>query len=425
MKETIKKIIIENQQRNLNVKKRELELPEVEKVISLIGLRRVGKTSLFFSKINQLIKNGVKREEIIYINFDDERLLEFNVKNFEDILTAYYELYPQNHNKLIYLFLDEIQNIDNWERFVRRLSERKELYRVYLTGSSSRLLSSEIATSLRGRTLAYYLYPLSFKEYLYFNGIELENNWLYSSQAYLVKNKFNQYIQEGGFPELINKDLKKEILNNYIDMIIYKDLIERYNIKNILLIKNLIRFIATNSSKFFSINSYYNLVKQELRVSRETIIEYMGYLEDINFVFLIPKFDYSIKAQQSSQKKIYTIDTGLANSISFEFSEDKGRKLENLVFIELKRLGKEIFYHNQKKECDFVIKEGEDITEAIQVTDNIDNFKTKKREFEGLLDACKSYNLKKGLILTEDDEEEFMQENIKIIVKPIWKWLLE
>jgi hypothetical protein len=442
MKEILKKIILENQNREINVKKRDLELPTIDKVISLIGLRRVGKTHLFFYKINELKKKGLK-ENIIYINFDDDRLYNFKVNNFQEILEAYYELYPNIDNKL-YLFLDEIQNVQGWELFIRRLSENKEKYYIYLTGSSSKLLSKEISTHLRGRTLSFYLFPLSFKEYLRFNNLKLEKNYLYTNQRYEIKNLFNKYLIEGGFPEVINSDFKEQILQSYVDLIIYKDLIERYNLKNFTLLRNIIKYSCSNVSKLFSINSYYNSIKDNLKVSRDTIVEYVGYLNDINFLFFLPKFDYSLKNQNRSMNKVYLIDNGLANAISFKFSEDRGRLLENLVFIELKRRGKEIYYHKNKRECDFVIKDGFDIVEAIQVTKSLnEDFgdDTKKREFLGLIDALKTYNLKEGLILTEDEEfevivdekgmeirdsgREIRDKKFKIVVKPIWKWLLE
>nr|MDA3854765.1 ATP-binding protein [Candidatus Woesearchaeota archaeon] len=346
------------------------------------------------------------------------------LEEFDLIIQSYFELFEENLDKTIYIFFDEIQNITNWELFVRRLYDNQN-FKIYLTGSSSRLLSKEIATSLRGRTLSFNIYPLSFVEFLRFKELELEKNYLYSKQIFKIKKYFEEYLEFGGFPEILSEELKFEVLQSYLDLTVYKDLIERYNIRNIILIKSLLKFLFSNISKEFSINSYYNSIKDELRVSRETIVEYNSYLEDINVIHFLYKFDYSLKKQHSSQRKVYSIDTGFVNTMGFKFSEDKGRLLENLVFIELKRRNKEIYYHKNKKECDFVIKERLDIVKAIQVTKSLSDPDTKKREIEGLLDACNTYTLKEGLILTEDEEETFEQDNIKIVIKPIWKWLLE
>lgn len=323
--------------------------------------------------------------------------------------------------------------------FVKRLYETKK-YKIYVTGSSSKMLSKEIATELRGRSLPINVFPLSFKEYLKFKNIDIKDEVELIRNRHRVLHEFRNYMIYGGFPEIVNEELKYRVLNTYIDLIVYKDVIERYKIKNLELLKNLIKHLSTNIAKEFSVNSYFNFVKNSFYVSRDTISEYLGYLQDIQFVFLVPMFSYSFKKQLVNPKKIYCIDTGLANSVSFKFSEDKGRMLENLVFIELKRRGKEVFYHKGKghaplrtshyyggtgKECDFVIREGMDIVEAIQVVASLEDYDTRKREVSGLIDALKTYDLKEGLILTEDEEDEFEEKGFMIKVKPIWKWLLQ
>lgn len=423
MKEIIKKIIVENQEINVEPKKREFQIPTTKKIVTLIGPRRVGKSYLFFHYINNL-KKTIEKQKILLIDFDDGRLLPLDVSKLDLIMEAYYELYPEYINKTIYVFFDEIQNVTNWEYFVRRIYNNSTIS-LFLTGSSSKLLSKEIATTLRGRTISYSIYPLSFREFLYFKGVELNKESYYSSQRFEIKSYFNEFVEYGGFPEILDETLKIKILQSYLEHTLYKDLVERYNIRNIHLLKNLLNFLLNSISKEFSISSYYKSISKEIKTSRETIYEYLSYLEDSNVIYFLYKFDYSLKRQQSSKKKVYSIDTGFVTSNSFNFSQNNGKLLENIVFIELKRNELEIYYHKEKQECDFIIKQGKKITKAIQVTYSLGDEKTRKREVDGLVEACKIYGLNRGLILTQDEEEEFIEENIAIQVIPIWKWLLQ
>ncbi|NIA04234.1 MAG: AAA family ATPase, partial [Nitrospiraceae bacterium] len=295
----------------------------------------------------------------------------------------------------------------------------KENAKIFVTGSSSKLLSREIATNLRGRTLSYVLFPLSFKEFLEFKDFKLGPNYQFDSQRFDLKKLFNEYLEYGGFPEVVLGELKREILINYVDMIIYKDLIERYSIKNINLIKDLVKYITTNVSKFFSVRAY-SMVTPFKSVKLNTLYNYVSYLVESFFCFQVPVFSYSLKSQQLNPKKMYLIDNGFYSVYSFRFSENKGRLLENIVAVELKRRGKEIFYYRGKNECDFVVREKMKPVEAIQVCYEL-NEENKKRELKGLKEAMDKLNIKKGLILTYDQEETI--EGIRVM--PVWKWLLE
>ncbi len=420
MKNLIKKILKENEAIPKDLIPRKIKIIDINKIIVLIGARRVGKSYMLFNKIAELKK---KRRPFLFLNFEDERLLNFKAENCQLILDAYFEMYPENINKVVHLFFDEIQSLENFELFIKRVYERKK-YKIFLTGSSSKVLSKEIATSLRGRAYPVYIYPLSFKEFLEFKKIKLKKNFEYSEQRHLISAEFENYLKFGSYPEIVTSTKKKDLLKIYLDLMIYKDLIERYKIRNIKLLKTLLRFLITNISSNFSYNSVYKFLKQELNISRDTIIEYVGYLNEIAFVFLINKFNYSLKFQELSLKKSYILDNGFFYSSSFAFSENYGKLLENIVFLELKRKGYEIYYHKEKKECDFLIKEKDKITFAIQVSQTLKNDKTKKREIAGLIEACQNYNLKEGFILTLDEEDEFEKNKIKIITKPVWKWLL-
>jgi len=398
---------------------RELAIPQTNKIISLVGSRRVGKTFYFYQLINNLLDKGVSKECILYINFEDDRLFPIKTGELNDLLEAYYELYPDLKNKKKYFFFDEIQNVKNWEIFVRRIVD-KEKVEMYITGSSSKLLSKEIATSLRGRTLTFYLYPLSFKEFLKFKNIQVEKDISYSTKRFKIKYLFKEYLEYGAFPEVVKSEkLKQDILSNYFEMVIYRDLVERFSIRNINLLKMLSKYLITNVSSRFSINSYYKSLKQETKVSKETILEYLSHLSDINLIHLVPIFSYSLKVQQVNPSKAYCIDTGLRNAVSLRFSEDEGRLAENVVFIELKRRGHEIFYWKNTKEVDFVIKDKNNKIIAFNVsyTDEID-----EREITSLQEFKTKYSskIKDLIILTKDAEGK--KGNITLI--PLWKWLL-
>ena len=420
-KEMFKYIIKEFHEARLpELYERMLTIPETQKVISLIGLRRAGKTFYFYQLINNLIEDGINPSQILYINFEDDRILPLNVKDLNTILEAYYELYPENAGETLYLFFDEIQNIDNWELFIRRVHDKKNA-RIYITGSSSKLLSKEIATSLRGRTLSYYLFPLSFEEFLRFRQVTLNKDFEYTDARFRVKKLFSEYLVGGGFPEVVleAEELRQDILRNYFEMFIYRDLVERFSIRNTSLLKSLVKFLITNIGTTFSVNSFYRTIKKDMPVGKDTLIEYLSYLEDINLVYLVPIFSYSLKKQQVNPRKVYCIDNGLRNAVSFMFSKDEGRLAENLVFLELKRRSKEPYYWKNKGEVDFVIKDRDSSLTAINVsyTDEID-----ERETKALLEFADEFSpkVKELILLTKDLEKT--EGIIKII--PLWKWLI-
>ncbi|MDM7918805.1 MAG: ATP-binding protein [Methanosarcina sp.] len=421
-KELFKYLIKEFHERKLpEVYPRALEIPETGKIVSLIGARRIGKTSYFFQMVGKL-EAGVGRERILYINFEDERILPLDVKDLNLIFDAYYELYPENVDRELYLFFDEVQNVPGWEVFVRRLYDRGDL-KIFLTGSSSKMLSKELATSLRGRTLAFYLYPLDFREYLAFRGVEPVRDFEYSKQRFELKKLFEEYLYEGGFPEVVLEapELRKKILQDYFEMMIYRDLAERFSIRNTTLLKALTKYLVTNIGNPFSVTSYYKAIKQEQEVSKGTLLEYLSHLEDIFLIYFLPLFSYSLKAQAINPKKVYCIDNGLRNAVSFTFSKDEGRLAENLVFLELMRREKEIYYWKNGGEVDFVVKEDNSLT-AINVT-----YSTSIAERE--VSALKKFSeekefvpcIKELILLTKDTEKT--ENGIRYI--PLWKWMLE
>jgi len=422
-KELFKYLIKEFHERKLpEIYPRALEIPETRKIVSLIGARRIGKTSYFFQMIGEL-EASVGRERILYINFEDERILPLDGKDLNSILEAYYELYPENVDRELYLFFDEVQNVPGWEVFVRRLYDRGDL-KIFLTGSSSKMLSKELATSLRGRTLVFYLYPFDFREYLAFRGIELVRDFEYSKQRFELKKLFEEYLYEGGFPEVVLEvpELRKKILQDYFEMMIYRDLVERFSVRNTTLLKALTKYLVTNIGTPFSVTSYYKVIKQEQEVSKGTLLEYLSHLEDISLVYFLPLFSSSLKAQAINPKKVYCLDNGLWNAISFTFSKDEGRLAENLVFLELMRREKEVYYWKNGGEVDFVVKEEDNLLIAINVTysDSVT-----EREVSALKKFSKEEefgpHIKELILLTKDTEKT--ENGITYI--PLWKWMLE
>src|SRR3989344_3544353 len=399
---------------------RDLEVPATKKITSLVGSRRAGKTFYFYQLMKKLVEtNKLPKERIVYINFEYDRLFPLTITDLDDLIEAYYELYPANKGKQICFFFDEIQNIKDWEVFVRRLDD-KEKASIFVTGSSSKLLSKEIATSLRGRTLTFQLFPLNFREFLRFQKIELEKDFEYSSARFRVKKAFEEYLEYGGFPEvaLEEKPLKQKILNSYFEMSIYRDLVERFARRNTALLKSLAKYLITNVSTVFSINAYYRSISKEMPAGKDTILEYLSHLEDINLIYLLPVFSYSVKKQQLNPKKVYCVDNGLRNAVAFKFSKDEGRLAENLVFIELQRQEKEIFYWKNKNEVDFIIKNKDSSLEAINVCYSNE---ISEREAKGLHEFKKEFKKTKKLTLITKGTEK-KEHGINFI--PLWKWLL-
>ena len=395
-----------------NLVEREVSLNDCMKgneIIIITGIRRCGKSSLL-----KIISKKLNKK-FVYINFDDIRFTDFKVENFEDIEEIISEIRGIK-TEVIYL-LDEVQNVLSWERWVNNLYAKN--IKVFVTGSNSSLLSSEISTFLTGRNKVIKLYPFSFKEFLLFKKIKID--YQTTDERRIISQAFNEYFEKGGFPlVIINDDLS--LSKQYFEDILNKDIIKRYGIKKVKELKDLILYLFSNVSKTYS----YSTLKQISSIKSLSMINnYIEHLKNVFVASTINKFDYSIKKQRVSSSKFYVLDNSFLKTVAFNFSENTGKRLENLVFIELVRREVKVYYHLKKNECDFIIKEGLNITKAIQVCLILDNIVTKKREIDGLCEALKEYNLKEGLILTLDKEEEFMIDGKKIIIKPVWKWLLE
>ena len=374
--------------------RRSLEIASTNKIITIIGPRRAGKTYFLYEQMEDLLKKGIKKESIVYLNFEEPRLIGITFKEIRDIIKLQWEIYPESIKNKLYIFIDEPQNVKNWEIAVRGLND--EGFKIFLTGSSSKLLSKEIATSLRGRTLSYLLLPFSFNEFIKARNLDLDIKKLSSQEKSLLLNAINDYTEFGGFPEVVlenDKETKLKILNEYLNLVIYRDVIDRYNIRNSSLVKWLIKSLLSSFAKEFSVNKLYlSLKSQGINLSKNTLYSYISILEDSNFVFMLQKFNYSIRKRELGISKAYLADIGFEKI--GENSKDIGRKIENIVFLELVKGDKdeqELFYwkNQQQEEVDFVVKENNAVKELIQVCYDIKDNETKKRETRALLKAGK------------------------------------
>jgi uncharacterized protein len=380
-------------------------------VLVLTGLRRSGKSTL----LKQIIETYYDNKDFYYVTFEDERLFNFQARDFNDIYECLIDLYGPCKT----FFIDEIQNIQNFETFVRRFYEQG--FKFYITGSSAHLLSRELGTKLTGRHVDIMLKPFSFFEFLSLKGFRLDKESLYKTESRVqIKQFFEEYILNGGMPEyLIHGDL--ELLMNIYDDIIIKDIAVRYHIDNVATLREVYLYLVSNFSKAFS----YNEIKKTLDIgSVNTVINYISYLEETNFIQTITKYDTSIKKQLINDKKMYLVDTGFLQVLSTRLTMDKGWMLENIVFNQLKNQYTDVFYYANKHECDFVVIEKKAVTSVVQVAWEL-HTNNKDREVEGVLEAMDVFNKDEGVILTFDQEETLHREEKTVSIKPVWKWLLE
>lgn len=420
-RERLKEIILSNREFILNrvgriIRREFLVLPKrINKVVILYGPRRSGKTFILFDFFKKY------KDVSLYVDFEDDRLKDFQLSDFEVLREAFLELSPYLLNKRKVFLFDEIQNIKGWEKFCRRIVE-KENIDVFVTGSSSKIMPLEIGTSLRGRAWSIEVTPFSFREYLSMKGAELNKDLIYSSKKILVKRYFSEYMRWGGFPEIASlKDEfeKNKVIKEYLFSMFFKDLVERFNINNIHLLDTLMDGLFSCFSQKFSLTSFYKQYKDKFPFSKDTLfISYKNFLESM-LIFEVRKFAESTYKRLRNPAKIYLVDTGIARRIG---SEDLGRLLENIVFLELKRKADEIFYFEEERECDFIVKEKSKFF-PYQVSFEL-NEKNQEREIGGLILACKYLDKKGAILLTYDQEKEMKREGIKIEITPVWKWLL-
>lgn len=378
------------------------------------GVRRCGKSTL----LGQLLQRNAYGK-YYYFNFEDERLLSFTVEDFSKLHEVMVELYGERR----IFYFDEIQNIQNWEVYVRRMQDSG--YKFFITGSNASLLSKEMGTSLTGRHVDFELFPFSFSEFLHFK------QWQFSSQQFYdpvlrgqLRNLFNEYLEGGGMPEFLHYQ-QQTLLSQVYEDILFRDIISRHEINGIKALRELGLYLITNMARLFS----YTKIKNVLQLgSVNTVKNYIGYFEDCYLLSTINQFSYSLKEQLITNKKSYVVDNGLANAIAFQFSRNKGQFLENIVFTELlRRYHKNVYFYKTKNnlEVDFIVQHQQKITLLIQVCFQLEDEATKKREITALLKAMEETGLKQGLILTNEHQEELNINGMIINIMPVYQWLLK
>ena len=386
------------------------------------GTRRTGKSTIILQFINKLIRKGLASKNTLIVNFEDPRFRSLNLELLNKIYEIYLEeLLPEENH---YVVLDEVHQIKGWEKFVRFLKEAKRV-NVLITGSSSKLLSEEYSTLLSGRHIDLNVFPLSFKEFLEFKKINLKTDLDKIKHRHKIKNMLKEYIEYGSFPKVVltQEAEKKIILEGYFRDILLKDVQKRFKIKEVEKLETLAKYYLTNISTI----QPFNKVKKVVNLSLDSVERFANYFSIAGIFFFIPKFSYSYKEQILNPKKVYAIDTGLRNAVSFRFSQDLGRLIENIVLIELKRRNFEVYYwkSQREKEVDFVIKKDEQIKQLLQVCISLSDEKIKKREIQALIECSEYTKCKDLLIITQDYENKEKYEDKMIKYTPLWKWLLE
>ena len=400
----------------------DLVLERTSEIIAVAGPRRAGKTCYMYQLIQDLLAQGNwSREDILFVDFEDYRLTDFTAADTDALLTAFQQVAGKAPT---FLFFDEIQQLPGWSRVLRTLHNQNR-YRIVVTGSNAGLLEREIATELRGRCRNILMMPFSFPEFLRFHGIPDDERTLLTPARGRVLNAFEHYLKEGGFPEVVKKETvpeKRELLQTYYRTVFYRDILERYNVKAKTVLEAVMRYSLNAFSDLFSISMFEKELKRhQLPGSKQTISNYLGYLQEVFFLTAHEKFSYSPRQRIMNPKKIYLLDTGFS-LLSTDFSENRGKLLENAVAVEMFRRRAECFYYKGRRECDFIIKEGTKPKAAIQVCWKLTP-KNETRELRGLREAMNAFAIEEGFILTNDEERELTFETAKIKVRPVWKWL--
>ncbi|MFH1294639.1 MAG: ATP-binding protein [Candidatus Aenigmatarchaeota archaeon] len=400
------------------------ELLKTKEVVVLKGVRRSGKSTLLKLLIKEL-QQEISKKQILLVNFEDPRFYpHLGLELLEEIFETYRTFV--NPNGKCYILLDEIHYVEAWEKWVRK---QRDLHpnevKILVTGSSSRLLDTEYSTALTGRTLPITVFPLSFKEYLLFSGVKLGDVCGMRLKRQ-IKAQLEKYMTVGGFPEMLLTG-KQTLVQSYFDDILYKDIVDRFAVRDTKMMKRVAHFLLTNVSNEYT----YNSLRKMIGSSMDLVRQYIGYIESSYLIYSVNMFSFSLKEQNVNPRKVYCIDNGLRNIVGFKFSEDYGKLYENTVFLELKKTldgsPLEIYYWKNEsgKEVDFIVRHGMKTTAAIQVCWDMRNENTKKREVDALLDAMKEFKLKKGLIITESSEGEESFDDKVVEYVPLWKWLVD
>lgn len=395
-------------------------------ILVITGPRRAGKSYIMRQLAEGLVKEGkAVKEQILIINFEDPRFVGLNVEILTEIFSAYLEFIRPPARP--YVFLDEIQEVDGWEKWARTMHELGKA-KIIISGSNAKLLSRELSTVLTGRHLDVNVWPLSFKEFLLFKSILAQNRTDYLANESAIKSGWREYMEFGGFPEVVKQTTgKTETLLRYFEDLVEKDLVRRYQVRKVDKIKELARFYFSNIAKPATNTSAGGF----LELSADTTNKFAQYLNSVFLLYFVKRLSFKFKEQEKSPRKVYAVDVGLAKAVGFQFNDNFGRYLENAVYLELlrrqaERPGQELFYWKdvQHHEVDFAVKEKNKVARLIQVVWEMSEAKTQAREKKNLLKAMDEFGLKEGLIITGDVKGEEIIEGKKITILPIVEWLL-
>ena len=430
MLETIQTILIDAQETTWPTGvPRHLALKPIKGKASVcIGVRRCGKSTYLQQIIQKLLYGGVSPQNILYLNFFDDRLHSLRHDNLSIILDAYYSLFPEKKNReKVYCFFDEIQAVTGWEPFIDRLM-RTENCQVYLTGSSAHMLSTEIATQMRGRALSWELFPFSFREFLTAGNIDFSGS-LSTKKQLLIRKAFEEFWFTGGFPEVfqLDKNLRIKIHQEYFQAILFRDLVERHDISHPKALADLAYWLVDNTASLYSINKLTGYLKSlGHKVPKASVSSYLRWFEDAYFLFSVRLFDASLTRSQANPKKIYCIDHSLVTSVSSGVLVNSGHLLENLVFTALRREYPKVYYYRTQsgKETDFVVPLAKPEKLLIQVCESLVDPQTRKREIDALTESMSELKCNTGIIVTRNEEEEIETKPGNIRIIPIWKFLL-
>ncbi len=431
MLDILKEMIIDFQRSSLPVGiPRRLNISTVpNKATVIVGVRRSGKSTYLFQIIQNLLDHGIPRDNILYINFFDDRLHRLQETGPAIIVDAYFSLYPEKKNKeKIYCFFDEIQQISGWESFVDRLM-RTEKCEIYITGSSAQFLSGEVATQMRGRALSWEMFPFSFREFLDFKGLTVSQN-IFSRERYFILNAFEEYRKTGGFPEVLDSEpnVRIKIHQEYLNAVLFRDLIERHDISHPRAVSDLAHRLIDNTASLYSVNALTGYLKSLGHKSpKSAVSDYLNWFEDAYFFFTVRVFDASLARSNTNPKKIYCIDHGLIQSASSGILTNSGHLLENMIFLVLRRKFNPVYYYKTAdgREVDYIVRDNQGEIQLIQVCESLQNRETKNREILALQTAMNELNLHFGLIITLHDEEEIRTDAGTIKCIPAWKMSLE
>jgi uncharacterized protein len=419
--DNLKYVIRQSVERNLPQSvERDMKLPTgTGKVVGLAGVRRAGKTFLFFQAMRGLLDKGVSRDRMLYLNFEDDRLQPIREGDLDLVLRSFRELYPDSVGDKVYLFLDEVQSAPGWELWARRLHDTENI-EIFVTGSSSQLLARDLSTALRGRSITLEVFPLSFKEFLTFRSIPVIA--ASADNESLLRSAVVEYLEWGGFPEIVLADeaMRSLILEEYTSLMLYRDILERYGVRNEKLMRELLRHAFRNTASLLNVSKLHrDLTSQGYQVSKNTLFEYLGYLEDAFLVFLLPIQEASIRKQAHNPKKLHVIDTGLVSAFKAHPSRDLGHRLETAVFLHWRRRYKSLFYFANDAEIDLCDADGR---EFINSCWDVGPAEALTREKRSMAFGADRWPSAAGRLVYHEYQQQGLEEIPNAI--PAWKALL-